>query len=647
MTFSKRRIFASVAALFAATIAFSTCAETNKLGNAPPLEAYGNLPAISHIDLSPSGTHVAMVMRKGAESYVVDYDVASQAVETQPIGKLIVNSLSWVDDEYLTFTSRQGLHSGETQTVLQGLVLNIRNHKSYPLSGTGRYQSTVLYDLPTTVTKNNRKIIYQLMRESSAGDLVGGGGIKLFSVTPATGELSEINSDVPVYSILMKPDGTFIAGPEYKYDQKIWRLKFNIDGNWKTAFEQTGRLDLPSMGGLGRDGKSVVLFMNDGDLKGNYYEVSSDGAFSEPLNPGQNYSSAVYHPKTNILSGFANHDDWISYRFYDPVMKALPALAAKAFGDYRTSFESFAEDPRKTIVYTEGADDAGTYFFVDFTNGSYTQIGLAYPDLPPEWIAEKKLITYKAADGLEIHAYLTLPPGRAAKDLPLIVMPHGGPEARDDLSFSYKAQALASRGYAVLQPNFRGSDGYGLAFNEKGYGEWGRKMQTDLSDGAKYLASQGIINSKRVCIVGASYGGYAALAGAAFDGPSYRCAVSVSGISDLNEFLNWKIHDSYGENSGTSLYWKRLLGDLTLLDNYSPVQHVDKINIPILLIHGKDDTTVQLKQSQIMLKAMNAAGKQVEFVELNGEDHYMSTSENRLKSLTTIVDFLLKNNPPY
>ena len=627
-----------------AMLALATGAQAedkNSLGAPPPLEVYGRLPAITDVDLSPSGTHVAMVLRKGDDQFVVDYDVATHNIALQPVGKLIVNSLGWIDDTYMYVTSRDALHSGETETVVRGVILDVRDHKSAPLSGKGRTQSPFLFDSPTIIDKNGHRVVYLLLHED------GENHFDLFSIEPATGTPTIVQSDVPVTSIIMKPDGTFFGGVQYKYLQKDWRLKFNVQGDWKIAYNETGRLDLPSVGLLGRDGNSVVVFINSGEREGGYYEVSPDGTFSPSLNPDHASSAAMYNPKTWRLAGFANFDDWVSYDITDPSMKALPGLAAKAFGEYRTRFESFAENPQKTIVYTEGADDAGSYYFIDFTTGDYAQVGLAYPDLSAEWITEKQVVTYKAADGLEIHGYLTLPPGRAAKNLPLIVMPHGGPEARDDLDFSYKAEALASRGYAVLQPNFRGSDGYGLDFVEKGYGEWGRKMQTDLSDGVRYLTAQGIVDPKRVCIWGASYGGYAALAGATFDSSVYRCAVAVSGISDLPAFFDWEAHESGGDETGTSLYWKRQLGDQTLWDDYSPARHVDQIKAPLLLIHGKDDTTVPIKQTQLMIEALKSAGKTYEYVELNGEDHYMSNSQNRLRMLTTVIDFIEKNNPAY
>jgi len=259
-------------------------------------------------------------------------------------------------------------------------------------------------------------------------------------------------------------------------------------------------------------------------------------------------------------------------------------------------------------------------------------------------------ITYKAADGLEIPAYLTLPRGRDAKALPLVVLPHGGPASRDQPGFDWWSQALASRGYAVLQPNFRGSTGYGEAFLQKGFGQWGKAMQTDLSDGVRDLAKRGLIDPKRVCIVGASYGGYAALAGATLDRGVYRCAASVAGPSDLPLMLqdNQKKYQTRS-NSGLR-YWLSFMGadgikdpDLQVL---SPARLADKVEIPVLLVHGKDDTVVPYAQSTVMAAALKKAGKPVDLVTLAGEDHWLSRGATRDQMLTAIVAFLEKHNPP-
>jgi dipeptidyl aminopeptidase/acylaminoacyl peptidase len=286
---------------------------------------------------------------------------------------------------------------------------------------------------------------------------------------------------------------------------------------------------------------------------------------------------------------------------------------------------------------------------IDLNTNLATDIGPAYQGISARDVSEVKFISYAAVDGRKIPAFLTLPHGLSQKNLPLIVLPHGGPVAQDDPGFDWWAQALASRGYVVLQPEFRGSTGFGWAHLSAAFGEWGRKMQTDLSDGVRYLASQGLVDPKRVCIVGGSYGGYAALAGPTLDRGVYRCAVSVAGISDPQNFLNWRRGRQRTSDSISIRFWTRLMGEAGVDDPklaaISPLRHAAEADAPILLIHGNDDTVVPIEQSEDMENALRSAGRPVTLVRLKSEDHWLSRSETRGQMLQATVAFLEANNP--
>jgi dipeptidyl aminopeptidase/acylaminoacyl peptidase len=255
------------------------------------------------------------------------------------------------------------------------------------------------------------------------------------------------------------------------------------------------------------------------------------------------------------------------------------------------------------------------------------------------------MVDWKAADGLDLHGVLSLPPGRPAKNLPLVVMPHGGPEARDFPVFGWWAQAFASQGYAVFQPNFRGSSGYGAAFRDAGLGEWGRKMQTDVSDGMIDLAKRGVVDPRRACIVGASYGGYAALAGVTVQHGLYRCAVSVAGVADLTAMLQYE-NDRRDGPSAATRYWRAFMGGWQGLDQISPIKQAAHADAPVLLIHGKDDTVVLFDQSKAMQHALQAANKPVELVVMPGEDHWLSHEDTRVLMLKSAVAFVENYTPP-
>jgi dipeptidyl aminopeptidase/acylaminoacyl peptidase len=276
-------------------------------------------------------------------------------------------------------------------------------------------------------------------------------------------------------------------------------------------------------------------------------------------------------------------------------------------------------------------------------------MGSAYPGVRARDVGPTSLYRYKAADGMELDGVLTLPPGPARKGLPVIVMPHGGPiGARDNVGFDWWAQAFASRGYAVFQPNYRGSSGHGLAFERAGYKEWGRKMLSDMADGLHALAADGTIDPKRACIVGGSYGGYAAMAGVTVQQGLYRCAVSLAGVSDLSEMIRWE-RENWGVLNASMRYERTALGigeaDAPKLEDISPVRLAAKADAPLLLIHGTDDTVVAIDQSRRMASALKAAGKPFDYLELKGDDHWLSRGETRSAMLKAAMAFVEKQNP--
>jgi dipeptidyl aminopeptidase/acylaminoacyl peptidase len=338
---------------------------------------------------------------------------------------------------------------------------------------------------------------------------------------------------------------------------------------------------------------------------------------------------------------------------FDPILDRHYRSIAKAFAGHSVRLVSVSDDMSRIVLHVSGTDTAGTWQLVDFKTGKATPVADDYPKIPDDMIGKVVMTDYRASDNLPLQGVLTLPPGIAAQNLPLVVLPHGGPEARDRVHFDWIAQAFAVRGYAVFQPNFRGSSGYGLGFRNAGFGQWGRKMETDVSDGVAALASQGVIDPDRVCIVGASYGGYAALAGVTLQHGLYRCAASYGGVSDPRGLIyNLKAHDAGDAQHYADPAMRYTLSYLGFqspddpgLDAVSPRVQAKAADAPILLIYGEKDTVVPPRQSTDMASALKNAGKPVELVELDGEDHWLSRSQTRLQMLKAMVAFVEKYNP--
>jgi dienelactone hydrolase len=310
------------------------------------------------------------------------------------------------------------------------------------------------------------------------------------------------------------------------------------------------------------------------------------------------------------------------------------------------SLMSVSHDRQVWLIQAQGPTIPPTFYVYDLSTAQITAVASTHPRVPRARLAPSRVVEYVSRDGTALWGYLTALPGDGAR--PLVVLPHGGPEARDDFDYNMLVQYLASRGYAVFQPNFRGSEGSGRSFAEAGRRQWGLRMQDDVTDGVAHLAQSGVADASRVCIVGASYGGYAALAGGAFTPDLYRCVVSVAGVSDLLAVLTDE-RQGRGRNSTSYAYWVQVIGDpardRTALDATSPARHADNFRAPVLLIHGRADGIVYVEQSEVMRDALQRAGRQVRYVEFEDEGHYWGNWEpaNRQRLLEEIGGFLAEH----
>ncbi len=636
----------------------------------PPLGVFAAPPLVEHIALSPDGTHVAFISHKGDQKYIGYFALSDRKITTLGILGGKARGLVWGDNSHVVLVSSSVMNIVEfaqrrgeryqaqiIDTTTGTVTADLYRHEQ-------DFYSIVL-DMPQRIKIGDQyRVMASNFRIPGASDhqidVAGDFDKCLYSFSLDGRAIShEVLEGGPnTLNFVTTADGAPVAYADFKDDAatgfKEWKLLYNFGTaaapSFRKIYSVTGAPDFPDLVGLGRDGKSVLVSVKAPDGDGfDYHEINGDGVLGPPLDPEGSAQAhfPLFHPATGALAGFGRRDDWLSYHYDDPVLKKLAEALPQVLGeDYRFEIVDMAEDPRKMIVYVESADDSGSYVFIDFATGDTAVLNSNYPDLPGQWLSQKQAITYKAGDGLEIHAYLTLPPGKTAKGLPLIVLPHGGPEARDYIDFDGEAQAFASRGYAVLQPNFRGSSGYGAAFLKAGYGEWGGKMQTDLSDGIKALAAQGVVDPKRVAIYGASYGGYAALAGATIDPPgTYTCAVDIAGISDVPALLDMLALHSNGNRSYEVEYEKRWFGASSRYAAISPAAQAAKAYCPVMIIHGTDDTVVPISQSQHMVNALKGAGKDVQFITYPGQDHWETLGTSRLAMMQSAMDFIATHNP--
>lgn len=384
---------------------------------------------------------------------------------------------------------------------------------------------------------------------------------------------------------------------------------------------------------IGRD-KAAIIKMDPSTGK----EISL--IFEHPDVDAGNLS---YSHKRKVLTA-VSFTTWKRYRkFLDAQVEQLFKNLEAQLPGYEISLSSSTKDEDRFIVRTFSDRTLGSYYIYTFSTNTLTKIGDVGPWLKEDQMCVMKPISFYSRDGLLINGYLTLPLGKDPKNLPVVVNPHGGPWARDNWGFNPEVQFLANRGFAVLQLNFRGSTGYGRSFMEASFKQWGLKMQDDITDGVNWLIKEGIADPKRVAIYGASYGGYATLAGITYTPDLYCCAVDYVGVSNLLSFMQT-----------IPPYWKPYLemmyemvgnpnSEYEMLKAASPVFHVDKIKCPLFVAQGAKDPRVNINESNQIVEALQKRGVTVEYMVKENEGHGFSNEENQFAFYKAMEKFLKKH----
>lgn len=632
----------------------------------PPASAFASLPDLSMVRLTPDGRKVAWVHDPGGTPVVDIFDLATGKDLrrlTPPNSR--VRALDWADNRTLVISVSRSL-------TLRGSTVAERRYefeRFLAVDADGGEARSLLMEDPRRETVTSATIVKlhparpetvvmstwdfnATARREEIGSRISGGRkdegyqLSLFEVNTRNGKGRMIESGSPFTDDwVVDSSGQAVARSEWNPGNHSFSILAKEGKSWHTIYSAEIDYDM-DLTGLSADGQMILARSSRGSDRYKIWGIPITGGefgmiYEDPENDVTSIVTDRYSgaPVGYRIGGLNPTIQWI-----DPKHEAAKNAVSKAFPGRITSVFDRSEDFTRVVVYVESASDPPVYYLVDFAKGTADIIGEAYPALAGAAMGSQQSLNYKSRDGFAIPAYLTLPPGREPRNLPVVVFPHGGPYARDDLGFDWWTQFLATRGYAVLQPQFRGSWGFGADLLRAGHRQWGRAMQDDITDGVRYLIDRGIADPKRVCIVGASYGGYAALAGAAFTPELYACAVSVSGISDIPNMAGF-LKKKYGDESDSLRAWKDLIGNPSDEDlaRFSPARSIETIRAPILLIHGTSDTVVPISQSEDFAKLLTGKSKNFQLIELPGEDHWLSSGESRQRLLESLEAFLSQN----
>ena len=642
------------AALGAMAVAVSTPALAQALPDAPPISAYGELPALQDAALSPSG-RIAMLATVNGDRVVLMLDPELKPLNMIKVGDIKVRGIDWAGDDMVLVTRTDTQELGDRYIASQAEFANIMIVPVDP----GKSVRTVFADerdIMNAVQGNYgvRQIGGEWygfyggmpMERNQAGTYFYNGAPRtLYRVNLETGSTKRVDdgrSRNEGRRYLIDGRGEIAVTMDYEYNTDRWSLKNASGTELASGTTPDGSAGLTA---FTQDGTGVIYstYIDDDVETMKYYTVPLTGGTPQEMFAGEDIEAFYRNPWDGRIVGYRTENNDRKPVFFDEAWETEIRTIGQGFAAQNGIITQWTPDLSKVLVTTGGNADSGTWYLIDTVAKGAQVIGRERPQIGPRFVGAVSTFEYNAADGLELDGILTLPPGIEAKNLPVVMLPHGGPRSHDIEGFDWWAQALASRGYAVFQPNFRGSTNKDTEFMKAGYGEWGRKMQTDVSDGITALAEAGIVDPSRACIVGASYGGYAALAGVTMQSGIYRCAVSVAGVSDLESIVDQERREG-GSDDRLELRVE-MMGPRDEMDSISPRFHAAKADAPIMLIHGRDDTVVPYRQSTIMADALRSAGKPYELVELEGEDHGLSRSATRLKMLEETVRFVEKHNP--
>ena len=627
---------------------------------------------IRDVSISPNGKYLAAVKDKGRINYVSVRDLESP--DFPEIGYwegdiIRPAQLKWASDERLLVdyavpvNTRKVVEKSEKEEDfdISDYVTFSRTIAVNPDGSDGVY---VFNDKITSAIESNLSSINNYLPNDPDHVIMNAysGQIRsLFKVNVHNGESELIvKGDTLTYAFVSDGKGNIRFKLDYLYvrkavdiyeykEQKEWEKveRIYLDDDEEETF------DINNLVGIYKDDLVFIKRNKETGFNEMLARDSNSGKNRVLASlPDQDVVAAVKGWRSTEVVGYSYEvGDAIEIQYFDEnLQKYYNKIrdAVRSFTSSGFSAEIRSPDARRVLVTTTGASDPGTVFLYDLEANQLTFYGTVFEKLVPDNLAVSAVTNYQTRDNAVIRAYILLPRNyEIGKKAPMIMLPHGGPHSRNYSYFNGFAQLLASRGYIVFSPNFRGSTGYGKEFLEQGFREWGGLMQDDLEDGVHFMVKKGLADPNNICIVGGSYGGYAALMGVVKTPDLYKCAVSINGVSDLLDLAK-SDQKKFRNNEDVLEQLQTRIGhpskDKDRLKKQSPINHVEEIRVPVLIIAGSQDERVPYSQSTAMVKALEKADKKVEFLKIEGAGHdILNRRRHAEETYRKVVSFLEKH----
>ena len=610
------------------------------------VSSFSQLPSVSGLDLSPNGSQIAFIQNytnpqisvltalnllTGDKKYLVKSDNED----------IKINWFRWANEKTLIVSVRFASKTGTVaykETRLVAIDVDGKEAKQRNLIRAGandnhvsQFQDDVVSFLPDDPEHILIAIDLDIPNLPSV--------YKLNIYTRRKSRIEKGKMDVRDWMADRQGNLRLGQALDYNSGEASIRIKIGDDDTWHTMFEYNA-LEEPGITPLGFAKNPDILYYRA--YKEDKLALFKINLVSKKISlvfddPDYDFDgSLIYSRKSNDVIGIRHSNSDGGRIYWDDDYAKFQQAIDIAMPDTSNYLVDFSDDENIYTIYAESDFIPGAYFL---GNREEKTINLAfeqYPSIPIEGLSEHSLVTYTARDGIPIEGYLSLPKGTEGP-IATILHPHGGPGAREYDGFDYWTSYFVSRGYAVFRPNFRGSTGYGRQFAESQMQAWGLSMQDDLTDAAHWLVEQKIADPNRMCIVGASYGGYAAMMAAVKTPDLFQCAVSFAGVMDLDRLVRGSRHFL------NKKFVKKQIGeDDDDLEARSPYYQAKQIKIPVLLMHGEDDRVVDVKQSREMADELEDLDKEVKYVELENGDHYLSIQRNRHRVFSEMDSFLKK-----